>query len=179
MASPTAVAVAGSDLFVSSESGTVGEYTTSGQTVNASLITGLDNPVAIAISGSDLFIVNAGNGTVGEYTTSGSEVNASLITGLVEPKGIAVSGSASSSRAMPTAQSLNTTLLVLRETAPLITGLNGPWGSRFRARICLSLTKIVTRLGIHDHRGRCECLTRHGAGRTWQYHEFGLGSFCR
>lgn len=73
---------------------TVGAYTTSGATVNASLITGLDNPVAIAVSGSDVFVVNAGSRTIGEYTTSGATVNASLIPMVpLKPNAIAVSGS--------------------------------------------------------------------------------------
>jgi hypothetical protein len=73
--------------------GTIGEYTTSGATVNASLLSGLYYPDQIAISGSDMFVVQDSNGTVGEYTTSGATVNASLITGLTNPIGIAVSGS--------------------------------------------------------------------------------------
>jgi hypothetical protein len=39
-------------IFVTNTgNGTVGEYTTSGKTVNASLISGLSNPSAIAVSG--------------------------------------------------------------------------------------------------------------------------------
>jgi DNA-binding beta-propeller fold protein YncE len=71
----------------------VGEYTTSGATINASLIMGLSSPRGVAVSGSDLFVTNSFTGTIGEYTTSGSTVNASLITGLHGPVGIAVSGS--------------------------------------------------------------------------------------
>ncbi len=37
---------------------TIGEYTTSGAAVNASLISGLNNPVGIAVSGSNLFVAN-------------------------------------------------------------------------------------------------------------------------
>jgi hypothetical protein len=48
--------------------GTVGEYTTSGATVNASLVPGLSGPFGIAVSGSDLFIMNYSTGTIGEYT---------------------------------------------------------------------------------------------------------------
>ena len=76
--------------------GKIGEYTTSGATVNASLISGLSIPSGIAVSGSDLFVVNEGTGTIGEYTTSGATVNASLISGLTFFSGfagIAVSGS--------------------------------------------------------------------------------------
>ncbi len=38
---------------------TIGEYTDSGSSVNASLITGLDGPVGLAISGNDLFVANS------------------------------------------------------------------------------------------------------------------------
>ena len=65
----------------------IAEYTTSGATVNASLVTGLNAPSGIAVSGSDLFVVNNGSGgpgSVGEYTTSGATVNASLVSGLDE-----------------------------------------------------------------------------------------------
>jgi hypothetical protein len=73
--------------------GTIGEYTTSGATVNATLVTGLSEPAGIAVSGPDIFVVNDGSGSIGEYTTSGSTVNASLVSGLSEPVGIAMSGS--------------------------------------------------------------------------------------
>ena len=44
------MAVSGSDLFVAnSYNGTIGEYTTSGATVNASLVSGLNAPVGIAL----------------------------------------------------------------------------------------------------------------------------------
>ena len=99
-----ALATSGSDLFVSSlfpfEAG-IGEYTTSGATVNASLIShsGLGLPSGIAIYGNDLFVVNNGtNGSdfpelpasVAEYTTSGATVNADLIDGIDQPTGIAI-----------------------------------------------------------------------------------------
>ena len=52
---PFGIAVSGSDLFVATYIG-VGEYTTSGATVNASLLGG--RAYAIAVSGSDLFVTN-------------------------------------------------------------------------------------------------------------------------
>ncbi len=55
-------------------SNTIGEYTTTGAVVNASLITGLNAPTAIAVSGVDLFVTNAYGDTIGEYTTSGATV---------------------------------------------------------------------------------------------------------
>jgi hypothetical protein len=77
------IVVSGNNVFVASYgNGTIGEYTTSGATVNASLISGLNHPNGIAIIGNDLFEVNYGVGTVGEYTTSGATINPSLISGL-------------------------------------------------------------------------------------------------
>jgi hypothetical protein len=94
---PTGIAIVGSDLFVlnggsSPNAGSIGQYTLSGATVNASLISGLDSPTGIAASGSDLFVTSAAAGTVGHYTASGTTVNASLLSGLNTPFGIAVSG---------------------------------------------------------------------------------------
>jgi hypothetical protein len=87
------MAVSGSDLFVVDNLGNaIGEYTTSGATVNAALISGLNFPIGIALSGSDLFVTNASSGTVGEYTTSGATVNSALLSGLDSPQGIAISG---------------------------------------------------------------------------------------
>lgn len=78
-------------IFVSNDgANTVGEYTDSGATVNASLITGLNFPAGLAISGTNLFVANGESGTIGEYTTSGGTINATLISGLTSPTGIAV-----------------------------------------------------------------------------------------
>jgi len=64
--------ISGGNLFVvNAASGTVGEYTSSGGVVNASLISGLNNPSFITSSGSNLFVTFPSLGTVGEYTTSG------------------------------------------------------------------------------------------------------------
>jgi hypothetical protein len=82
----------GGQIFVmNSGNGTIGEYTTSGATVNASLITGF-YPVGAAVSGGDLFVTKFISGTIGEYTTSGATLNASLITGLTSPDDICVLG---------------------------------------------------------------------------------------
>ena len=70
--------------------GFVGEYSTSGTPINASLITGLPYTSGLAISGNNLFEVNYYGGTVGEYTTLGATVNADLISGLNSPWSIAV-----------------------------------------------------------------------------------------
>jgi hypothetical protein len=79
-------------IFETNYGGTVGEYTTSGATVNAALVSGLATPYGIAVSGGLLFVADYYNGTIGEYTTSGVTVNAALVSGLRQPYGIAVSG---------------------------------------------------------------------------------------
>src|ERR1035441_7352704 len=117
------------DIYVSNyeyQNATIGEYTTAGATVNASLITGLSYPEGIAISGNDLFVVNSPS-SVGEYTTTGATINASLISGLYEPYGIAISGNDlfvennlySIGKYTTTGATVNATL---------ISGLNGPAG---------------------------------------------------
>jgi len=91
----------GDNIFVANAgASTVGEYTTSGTTVNASLISGLDGPGAIAVSGSNLlvasFSLTVPNWVVGEYSTSGATLDATLVSGLPYPTqigAIAVSGS--------------------------------------------------------------------------------------
>jgi hypothetical protein len=65
-------ATAHAQIFATNFSGnTIGEYTTSGATVNPSLLSGLSGPTGIAVSGGDLFVVNA-DGTIREYTISGA-----------------------------------------------------------------------------------------------------------
>jgi hypothetical protein len=68
----------------------IAEYTTSGATVNTSLISGVSGPqdIGIAVSGLDLFV--ASGSTVGEYTTLGATVNASLISDLNTPQNLTV-----------------------------------------------------------------------------------------
>src|SRR5450759_1108227 len=86
-------------FVVNTSADTIGEYTNSGATVNASLVSGLNEPLGIAVSGSNLFVTNGyggttGAGTIGEYNAiTGATVNASLVSGLNYPVGIAVSGS--------------------------------------------------------------------------------------
>ena len=88
-------------IFVSNTgNGTIGEFNaTSGATVNAALVSGLNTPTGIAVSGGNLFVANFGvvgngsNGSIGEFNaTTGATVNAALISGLNGPTGIAVSG---------------------------------------------------------------------------------------
>jgi WD40 repeat protein len=86
------LALSGNNLFVSTNSGTVGLYNAStGAAINSSFITGLNSPLGLAISGNNLFVANFGNGTVGEYNaTTGAAINPSFITGLSSPVSIAV-----------------------------------------------------------------------------------------
>jgi hypothetical protein len=96
LSGPEEVLILGSDIFVTNfTSGTVGEYTTGGGTVNAALISGLTDADAIATDGTNLYVTNGlDRGSVSEYTTSGVLVNAALISGLGTPDGIAVVTSA-------------------------------------------------------------------------------------
>jgi hypothetical protein len=72
------LAAAGNSLFVENGlNGTIMEYATSGELVNASLITGMGGPLVCDGNGH-LFVLNGD--TIGEYTTSDETVNGSLIT---------------------------------------------------------------------------------------------------
>jgi MYXO-CTERM domain-containing protein len=102
------IAVSGTNLFVVHfgtldvpGSGSIGEYTIDGATVNATLVTGLNRPRGVAMSGGNLFVANGGtstngvydpgSGSIGEYdAATGATINAALITGLNTPLGIAV-----------------------------------------------------------------------------------------
>jgi hypothetical protein len=95
---PYGIAADASNLYVTTfgpsgaGDGAVGEYTSAGSVVNASLITGLTGPIGIAIDGDDLFVSSYALGTISEYTTSGTLINASLISGLNGPYYMAISG---------------------------------------------------------------------------------------
>jgi hypothetical protein len=117
------------EIFVTNLSaGVIGEYTTLGAAVNASLVSGLQHvPTAIAVSGSDIFVANYTNNSIGEYTTSGAPVNASLIS-LPAPDGIAVAGSdlfilSDDNNAIGEYTTSGATI-----NASLVTGLNHPNG---------------------------------------------------
>ncbi len=88
VAHAAAIYVANANGFGGGAPGTVGQYTTAGVAVNASLITG-NTPQYLAVLGSSLYVADFG-GQVGQYTTSGAVVNASLVTGLNGPLAIAV-----------------------------------------------------------------------------------------
>jgi hypothetical protein len=88
LSNPLEITVSGNDLFVQS-SGKIGEYTTSGGTINATLVSAVEG-TSIAVSGGGLFVAHDNTGTIIEYTTSGALVNAALVSGLDGPLGIAV-----------------------------------------------------------------------------------------
>lgn len=73
--------------------GIIGEYTISGATINASLVSDLNLPYGLAISGGNLYEANAA-GTIGEYNlATGAAINPALITPVVTSTvGIAISG---------------------------------------------------------------------------------------
>ena len=114
-------------IFVTNDGdNTIGKYTTSGATVNASLIgTALGQPYGVALSGTDLFIA-MNNNTVVKYTTTGTSEISSLRPGLSGPIGIAVSGTklfVANSAANTIGQYTIAGLIV---NASLITGLDNP-----------------------------------------------------
>jgi len=75
------------------DNATIGEYSTSGASISASLISGLDDPLSLASDGNGhLFEANFGNNTIGEYSTSGATINASLISGLNNPHQMVLDG---------------------------------------------------------------------------------------
>lgn len=116
-------------IFVTNfASGRVGQYTTAGATVNASLITGLNSSFGIVTDGTHLYVNNFSSGRIGKYTMSGATVNASLITGLNSPYGLAISGSNLfvTNRQSGTIGKYTTDGAVVN--AALVTGLNLPEG---------------------------------------------------
>lgn len=136
--------MSGSDIFVTNYfnssttpgTGFIGEYTTSGSTVNTSLVSGLDNPSGIAVSGSDIFVaITGGSGSINEYTTAGVTVGTGTLisSGLTEPEGIAVSGSdlfvdnfAGLNAGAGSIGEYTTSGLTVSGT--LVSGLNSPFG---------------------------------------------------
>ncbi len=81
------------NLYVAkNSSGTVGKYTTSGTTVNHSLITGLNGPSSVAVDPDGYLFVASFDGTIGKYNLDGSPLNRALISGLRGPSSIALDG---------------------------------------------------------------------------------------
>jgi hypothetical protein len=93
VATPYGIGFYGGKIFVASEeSGTIAEYTRTGELINANFITGLGQPFQIAIVGDTLFVADGSAATVGKYDAkTGAAINAAFISGLfTEPVGIAV-----------------------------------------------------------------------------------------
>ena len=118
--------------------GPIGEYATSGATVNAALIRGL-KPTGIAVSGGNLFVVDTFNNRICEYNaTSGMVVNPALITGLNQPTGIAVSGGNLFVADTGNNRIGEYTTSGATVNAALVTGLNRPTALRYREGTSLS-----------------------------------------
>ena len=86
-------------LYVTQAYDRISEYDTkTGEVINPSFVTGLNEPFALALVGNTLFVTNLafgrrGEGTVGKYdATTGAAINPSFITGLTWPDGLAVLG---------------------------------------------------------------------------------------
>ena len=113
--------------------GVVSEYDAkTGGAINASFITGLNEPVGLALLGDKLFVTNSGVSTVGKYdATTGAPINASFITGLKQPAGLALLGNTlfvANSRAGTVGKYDAATTMGVAINASFITGLNGPAG---------------------------------------------------
>jgi len=118
------------DIYVASQgSGTIGEYdASSGATVNAPLISGLNAPAGIVGYGPDLYVENSGAGEIGQYSANGGTENASLISIAAGANAMAFSYGQlfiTNSAAGTVAQyDTNSTM----SNPALISGLNGPAG---------------------------------------------------
>ncbi len=79
---------------VSSQVGSVSEYTPSGTPVSLNMISGIHNASGLAFDSSgNLYVLSgASNGSVGKYMSDGTPISTSLITGLDSPFGIAIDG---------------------------------------------------------------------------------------
>ena len=133
-------------IFVTNAgNGTIGKYSTSGATVTASLISGLNRPAGIAVLGGDLFVTNFGGTSIGEYTTSGATVKAALVSGLDYSTGIAVSGGNLFVNSYFGGTTGEYTTAGATVNASLISGLNFPQG------IAVSGENLfVTNVGDHS-----------------------------
>ncbi len=136
---PEAIAVAGTNLFVTKVGGedlgqilfdTVSEYTTSGAVVNDTLISPLFIASGVTVSGTNLYVSSSSG--IGKYTTSGSPINASLVS---DPNHFfnRIAVSEDGTRLFATDFSAGTVGEYdansgVAINASLITGLNGPAG---------------------------------------------------
>ena len=118
--------------------GTVGEYNLDGTPINASLITGLNQPLGIAVAGNNLYVITLDGGTIGtvrEYNaTTGAVINPSLLTQSQDPYVLALSGN-NLYVVSPGASGIGSGLVGVYDAttgaaihAPLLTGLIYPVG---------------------------------------------------
>ena len=72
--------------------GVVSEYSAStGEMINAQVITGLNGPYGLLVRGNTLFVADSFGGAVRKYNANtGFPINANFITGLHKPAGLAV-----------------------------------------------------------------------------------------
>jgi len=123
--------------------GTVGEYNADGTTMNASLLSGLDNPFGIAVVGSNLFVSNFGDGTDGtitEYNIATGSAS-TFASGISHLNGIVASGS---NLFVP---NLGTGTIVEYNTttgasSTLVSGLSSPLSTPYNIAISVSGTDL-------------------------------------
>ncbi len=85
----TSVAVHGTNLFVGYFGG-IGAYTTSGETLNPTLVKGLKNNYGLAATDAGIFVSSMFNGNITQYSATGVRIQNSLVKGLGGPTGVAV-----------------------------------------------------------------------------------------
>jgi hypothetical protein len=78
-------------LRIKGDLSTISEFTTSGATVNTSLVETASQMSSFAVAGDDIFVTNF-TGTVAEYTTSGAFVNSFVVPGFNDIFCVAVDG---------------------------------------------------------------------------------------
>ena len=133
---PISMAIGGNgNLYVLDFSnGKIGEYTTSGATVNASLAaTSLFDGVALTVDSSsgNIFVANYSSNSVSEFSSTGTLLNTALINGLNHPYGLSIYDGnlyvSNSGSGVIGEYTLSGTTI----NASLITGLVQPYGMSF------------------------------------------------
>jgi hypothetical protein len=96
------VAISGTNLFVTNVQGpnpstvtaSVGEYATSGDVINASLVAHPNEAFGVAVLGNYLFASNFGGGSISEYdATTGALLDGSFLSNLKQPVDLTTFGS--------------------------------------------------------------------------------------
>jgi hypothetical protein len=88
------ITISGNKIFVAqNQNHTIGEYTTTGATVNADLISNVSSPVGIVVTANDIFVANySGTEGIEEFTLSGTAVGTPLVYDDDGPNALALSG---------------------------------------------------------------------------------------